>query len=450
VGNDFSQAIEIEAHPASAVAARTQPIQVEVEVSAESVRVAEQLLLTVRLIAAPNISNLAGDSLAMEGADGQLLDQRQFTEWQDGSAWQVVEWTYALFPRTPGTLNIPAQSFSGVSGAARSLLDPWNSAQRVLGRSEIREIEVLPAAEREGQPWFPANGVRIEAEWRGEGSSIRVGEPITRTISIIADGQRPEVIPALALRDDENFRIYPDQPELIRQTRSDNLVGIRRQSMAMIPHREGELMLPELRVPWWDAANQTWREARLPAERIQVLPAAPNSSLAPPEIPAIAMRSLDEPAEGGSPLNPWMISTLVLALACLYLAWRRPRTTASAGALETGREPAEQLTEQRLWQRLCGALQRCDYPALRQLISQWLELPALASGPRQVGDLLDQIPESARLQWRALERRHLTGAGDPPADLSEFRAALEKIRDSRLQRTRRKPPDLAPLYPGNS
>ena len=322
------------------------------------------------------------------------------------------------------------------------MFDVWSTGgQRVVGRSPARQIQVLAAPDTGGRAWFPANQVRIESEWQGGQAEVRVGEPITRTISIFAEGQRPEVIPPLNPRDDENFRVYADQPELIRQTTAENLVGIRRQSIALVPSREGELLLPEVRLPWWDSNAGEWREARLPAQRIQVLPAAVGNALTPPATLQSAIDPSLTAASGTPAFNIWMISTLALALLCLALLFERSRR-APVTATAAEKSGASETTG---WSAVRTALKNADISALRRALDAW----AMANTGRSGSWLLTQLPAEARAEWQALERARYGAAGEAPANLRTLTAALEQMRKQYMGQTDAKPSPLAELYPEN-
>ena len=67
-----------------------------------------------------------------------------------------------------------------------------------------------------------------------------------------------------------NARIYPDQPQGISRDDGQWVLGHKEFRYAIVPEQEGELVLPELKVHWWDTVNNRQQTAVLPAKRIEV------------------------------------------------------------------------------------------------------------------------------------------------------------------------------------
>mgnify|MGYP001082310828 CR=1 FL=1 len=427
IDGNFSEAIAIEVLESTPTASRSQPLSVELEVSDTSLTTLEQLIVTVRLIAAPQVSNLSGDGLSIEGAEATLLDQSQYSEVVNGSNWQINEWKYAIFVDQPGTLEIPGQLFSGVIGSTRSIFDSFGGGgQRTLARSPNASVEVSPAPT--GRYWFPAREVLIEEDWPdstgGTDEEFRVGEPITRSISIIAFGQRPETIPPLPEVVDDQFKIYADQPELITQTQEDYLVGIRSESAAIVPTRAGQMTLPEIRIPWWDTDESVWKEAVLPAKNINILEAQSSASLAPPENfsqPVQLVESEEGNLFGSS--SVWFWSTTAFALLSLVLALllvRRPTAKAGKTAI---REPNSK--EQQLWASLRRELKGNSAQNIRSALENWCRAIWSQESASPLQRLSEKLSAEAAAELAALEQAIY---GMPEAPLPKFEALQAELK----------------------
>lgn len=447
VDGNFSEAISIQVEQAASTAARSQPLSVEILVSDNSVRVMEQLLVTVRLIAAPQVSNLSGDSLNISGAEVTLLDQNQYSEVVNGATWQINEWTYAVFADQPTRLEIPGQLFSGVIGSSRSIFDTFGgSGQRTLARSPEATIEVTPAPT--GRYWFPASDVAIEEDWPDAGNigsqEFRVGEPITRSISIIADGQRPETIPPIPEIVDDQFKVYADQPELISQTSGEHLIGVRRESAAIVPTRAGDMTLPEIRIPWWDVEESIWKEAILPAQNISILEAQSSASLAPPEnfsAPGEIASAQTEPSLFSS---VWLWSTAAFAFLSLILAWmlvRQPKQR----AIPEHHKPTN-TKEQQLWSALRREFKGNSAQSLRTSLENWCRAvwPQESASPLQ--KLEARLSEEAAKELSSLEKAIYGKQGAELPELKNLQSELKRLRKS-ADATESNADALPPLNP---
>jgi len=77
--------------------------------------------------------------------------------------------------------------------------------------------------------------------------------------------------------DMSDTRIYPDQPQGISRDDGEWVLGHKEFRYAIVPESAGEMVLPEIRLDWWDTVSHRQRTAILPEHRITVLP----SDLAP-------------------------------------------------------------------------------------------------------------------------------------------------------------------------
>ncbi len=449
IDGNFSEAINLQVDETSAAGARSQPINAELEVSQDSILSMQQLLVTVRLVASSQVSNLSGDSLQIQGAEVSLLEQQQFTQVQNGVTWQIVEWVYAVFADQPGTLEIPAQLFSGVIGSSRSVFDPFGgSGQRALARSPATSV-VVEAAGSE-QNWFPAEDVRIEAEWPGLNGAtgltqIRVGEPITRSISVVAYGQRPETIPPLPSPANDQFKIYADQPELLVQTSADNLIGIRRESAAIVPTIAGEMVLSEIRIPWWDTKESAWKEAVLPAQTINILEAELTESLAPPESFELANSNNDLALVSSNFSNPiWQWISATMTLVSLLLAWLLWRTRSSKGA-STEIENTH-TAEKAVWVQLQKDLKNASAMPLRTSIENWSRAFWPDEPASAIQNLKQRLSKQATDELMQLEKSVYGKVGAEVPSMNELSLELKKIRKSN-PKNRPASSALPPLYP---
>lgn len=317
-------------------------ISVEVSADADSVHVQQQLLVTVRLLHAVNLAaGAALEELEIPGAVVRKLDEGSHEEIVGGRRFGVFERRYAVFPQKSGELALPPLRFSGSSGG-----DSWFDRFDTGGRqyrlqSDARSIRVLPP-EQGATPWIPARNLSIVETWDRDPDSLRVGESATRSITLTADGLTGAQIPPIADPDVPGLRFYADKPEVNDAAAAAGLTGTRVQRVAVIPQQAGELLLPELRVRWWDTVHGRFDEAVVPSRVLRVSAGAGGSAAAPAPVPQAgpgrdaanpAPAVLPTPAAPVSgdtvPPLPWMLSTLASLLLAAFFAlqWSRLRRT---------------------------------------------------------------------------------------------------------------------------
>jgi hypothetical protein len=170
-------------------------------------------------------------------------------------------------------------------------------------------------------------------------------------------------------------RIYPDQPQGITRDDGRWVLGHKEFRYAVVPEKDGELVLPELKVEWWDTQNNQARTATLAAHTVFVQP----SSLVPPPpaaSPGLAPGEMSAPSHAGGPAEPayWRWLTLVFAalwiltlLVALKFKGRGEGVKAGTGS-DTGISRTEAETLSNL-ERACKS---GDRRQARNALQQWL------------------------------------------------------------------------------
>ncbi|MBT5540437.1 MAG: hypothetical protein HOK20_02465, partial [Alphaproteobacteria bacterium] len=95
----------------------------------------------------------------------------------------------------------------------------------------------------------------------------------TRTITILAKGIGGSQLPDLKSQlETPDFKVYEDRPVTGQEVKEGSIHGWKTATYTLIPRKDGELTLPEIKVPWWDIQNNRLAEAILPAKTISIAP----------------------------------------------------------------------------------------------------------------------------------------------------------------------------------
>ena len=351
--------------PAIAVgAAQTQPITLNVlaapagaqgkpgddvflEVTAEPTTpyVQQQVRYSVKLYFS---FGLTDGNLGEPQADGVVVQRlgqdKSYLANVGDRRYHVMERHYALTPEKSGTLDLPALVFRGNALDAADPTGFFSRPRTVSARSDAVQLQVKPKPSTwpSAEPWLPAESVLLKDETELP-NEIHVGDPVTRTIRLQAQGLGFEQLPELNLAAPEGAEIYPDKPDT--RTRDDGtwLYGERVRKFAFVPTRPGAFVIPGVSVKWWDTAHDRIETAELPAHSVNVLPATgaanaipnaaapagtgePSGTSMPASAPAIANATASPRA---SSLRIWQALAalgFLLWLATLALWWRsRPQ-----------------------------------------------------------------------------------------------------------------------------
>jgi hypothetical protein len=486
VGGLSSQPLTLEVLPAAQAAKQgvPPPVRLEVEAVPQRPYVQQKTLYTVRVLSRLPLRQVAlSDPQLRDALVEPLGPERRYEVRRDGQQYQVTERRYALFPQHSGALTIeppvlsaqlpqPAQGggnrffgrdpFAGLGG----MLEQTRPIQL---RGERLTIDVQPQPPGTPSPWLPADSLTLSDSWSPNPPSFRVGEPVSRTLVITAQGvsvaQLPELVPAVP----DGIGVYPDKAESATRRDGDTLVAQKWTSAALVPARAGTLTLPGVELAWWDTAAEQLRVARLAAREIEVLPAAAGARPAAPPASVVTAQPSMGPTSGravpsaaapvaatggeaaGAGYWPWLAVGLGLAwLGTLGLWWRARRSAAApAAAPPPAAAGAGPLPGVRSGHAPIEAACRADDPrAVRRALLAW----AARRWPQDPPQGLEQL--AARLGPGAAEvlgeiDRGLYAAAEVPWNGTAAWQALAPLleRGRRTRRTAQPDTALPPLYP---
>lgn len=371
--------VQVDAAPETAPG-EPEPVFIEVALNPDEgpYYVHAQVGLTVRLFYQQALTEAAISQPEPDNASVRLLDEVPFQADRNGQRYRVLERRYALFPERSGPMRVPPLVLSGrlVQRGSDRLWTPSSRGRRVTVQSEPLTVEVSPRPDSfSGQTWQPARSYRLGEQLSTSGS-IRVGEPVTRTITIDAVGLEENMIAEPAWPEIADARVYPDQPQGISRDDGEWVLGHKEFRYAVVPEKDGELVLPELTVAWWDTVADRERLSVLPARTVKVLPsqiAAPAAVAQPPgpvaAQPGPGLAPGPRALDGGGYWRWLTIAFAVLWLVTLVYAVRAgsgPAAARARSAPDVERGEAELAAE---FKRACEV---GNAAAARQSLRAWL------------------------------------------------------------------------------
>jgi hypothetical protein len=398
-GNDRSEPFQVTVLPAGAArrgdaGAGDAEILLEVEAEPKKPYVQAQVIYTVRVLSRVPFSDArfssrpeAADALVEQLNNGQEISGGMT---RNGVHYRATEVRYAIFPQKSGPLRIgPMHLEAQAASGGRSLFDPFfNRMPRVLRvSSDAVELDVRPVpAEFAGKHWLPAESLALEDSWSNKPPQAHGGEPITRTLTVKAQGSTVGLLPELNANAvlPADIKQYPDQPFLNEEKRHDGLSSIRQEKTALIVSPPGAYRMPAVEIPWWNTRTDRMEIARLPERTLTVLPSAqaPASEASPapamPEAsPPPAPAPVAPPATGSqtpaqAPTgNPWFWLAVLFGAGWLATAaaWRFSRKPGRARTPASGPDAAP--SERQVIAAVERACRTNDPLAARRALVAW-------------------------------------------------------------------------------
>ncbi len=445
--------IRVVVRPAPELAAGELPpvfIELSVEPAHGPYYVHAQLALTVRIFYQQNLTEAAINPPAPQQASVRLLDEIPFQSTRNGIRYRVLERRYAIFPERSGELEIPPLELSGrlIERPADRLWQPSVRGRRVKFESEPLNITVLPKpALYQGEYWLPARRITLSQQISNV-DELRVGEPVTRTIILDAVGLEENMLEEPVWPETPRARIYPDQPQGINRDDGQWVLGHKEFRYAVVPEESGELVLPQIRLDWWDTSTNQARTAILPEHRVVVAASKLVKDIISTGKAGISSPALVSPGVSGPAIASALLRWRILALAFAVLWLITLGLLLRRGARrhkESSREASATEHETGLLSDLKSACKANDAARVRKLFRRWLGRfgPAQSDGSTMAfaAGIDDPVLHDAIYQ---LDARGFSGTGQGDWTGASFWKAFSHWRQSKKTAVNEAPaePDL--------
>lgn len=423
IGGEFTTALNVTARPAAASNGQARDLSIELSVDPALTWVQAQSILTLRIFhAVPLQDARVGEPQVGDALLQRMGEDRAYRSTRNGRQYRVIERRYALFPQHSGSLDIPAITLTaevrvnrnGSRGSRFGNSMPFGGIFRQTRTLRVRskplklEVKARPA-DIAASDWLPARTLQLETGWSPDPPQFRVGEPVTRTLTLTARGLSAAQLPDLGLTDIPGLRSYADRPVSEDDLSGIDIIGRKALRIALVPGSPGPLTLPGLTLNWFDTINGQPRQIQIPARQIDVLP-APTQPASSEQPDAAQRQPASDPA---TPLN-WLpipqplarygVNGLSVALALAWLLtlllWQRSRRRTRSSPQPTAHKPAPagalSLSEARaMLRRGC----RDDDPGVtRTALLGWAAGYWPDAPPHSLGELAQRLPSGPAIE----------------------------------------------------
>jgi hypothetical protein len=177
----------------------------------------------------------------------------------DGKAFNGMRYTYRITPNLVQGFDIPPLTVQATPGQASAPL----SAQS----QPLHFTAAQPPGFEPGEPVLVAQGLRFTQKIVNSATPLKVGDSITRQLTLQADNAMAMSLPAPAMGEINGLSRYPKSPQIsnLDDGRGNFNGGQRIDAVTYRIDREGRYNLPAVELKWWDASSQQTRTAQVPA-----------------------------------------------------------------------------------------------------------------------------------------------------------------------------------------
>ncbi len=194
-----------------------------------------------------------------------LTKQLNYQKRINGKNYEVYEWRWAIFPQKSGKLIIPPQIFNGqiVHNRTRKRINQHSKAIELT-------IKAIPKNYPKQSNWLPASSIQLTEEWL-QNKVVRVGDSITQTIQIQAEGLLASQLPEIKLEPQQKLHTYPDKAKLESENTTAGVISQSTREIAIIPTNEGNIKLPSYKIHWWNTNTDQLETAIIKARDLTIL-----------------------------------------------------------------------------------------------------------------------------------------------------------------------------------
>lgn len=327
-----SQPIAMQVVDAGSQPEQKKNLFVKSTVSTDEAYVGQVITYKVKLYLAVDFRRGVLSTPKAEGAQlKQIGDDKDSNEIVNGRRYRVIERTYSLIADTPGKLDISAPTFQGDimldSPSVQNAMFTYQDVRQVEVQGDALAVTINPKPASYVGNWLVADLVTLNEDWQ-DNQSFEVGQPITRSITLLASNADDTSLPDIKLPLPQGMKSYPEKPQRKTMARAGQTIAQLSQTVAIVPSKPGKFTLPEVKVAWWNPHLNKEQYATLPARSIEVKPAA--------DTPAPTIDAPAPQVQQSAGFWPWTTALFaVLWLVTLAIWWRaRQHPAAQANSVD--------------------------------------------------------------------------------------------------------------------
>ncbi|MBI5507128.1 MAG: protein BatD [Deltaproteobacteria bacterium] len=287
-----SQPFAVRVVAADAQPSESRDLYMTAKVSKSEAYVGEQLLYVLKIFQRVQLAQASLEPLEFGGfLLEELGKETSYDATVGGVAYRVTELRRALFPQEAGTLTVPPARLTAsvVVQKRRRGADPFDGMfggqlDDFFGRAatETRTlstaatavvVKALPAR----PPGFSGAVGAFTVRSTISNAAPKVGESTTLTIVVGGSGN-PQSIkePELALA---GFKTYDDKPSVNIDKSGSGLSGTKTFTKALVPLAPGSLVVPAVRLTFFNPATKAYETAATEPITVNVAPSAAREEL---------------------------------------------------------------------------------------------------------------------------------------------------------------------------
>ncbi|MFC4892900.1 BatD family protein [Pseudofrancisella aestuarii] len=227
------------------------------------------IVYTLKIFFATPLVSLQLKPFEIKGVDiRETGHNAKYQKQMNGKLYDVIEQSFLIIPNKTGEIHIPAiiLQLNVANGFGQLGYKP------VIVSTNNMVLNVKPIPHDVNiDDWLPSTSVELSDDWSTT-KDLKVGELVTRTVSIAAEGMLGTDIPKLSFESTDEFNIYAEKPQFKDSEENGKMVGTATYKIGYMPTKEGAATVPPVNVKWYNIKTSKLETASIAAKKFNVKP----------------------------------------------------------------------------------------------------------------------------------------------------------------------------------
>ncbi len=274
----------------------TELVEVQTHLSNNDLYPSESALLKARLLIKADPRRLQNPSVvppAIEGLELKAANEAdQYQTVIDGVEVTIVDQDFRITAKDAGTFQLTEPVFKGTLIYGSS----YNGGTRLIPvetTPKTYSITVNPKPDDYQGLWLPTHNLTLKQSWsdshgnaiKGEQYSTKVGESITRELTLQISGLTQEQLPNIKITYPDSLSVYDEKPQFTTLDNGDVVMTVKQ---VVIPRRIGAIELPLVSINWWNTRLKQQQATSVAGLKLKVEQSDAPLAAAPTPIQATA------------------------------------------------------------------------------------------------------------------------------------------------------------------
>ena len=424
VGDAQTQPIQIQVSEPSTQQKQAQgdAIFIENSVNKSEIYLGQEVTLESKIYVSENISNANVIQPSSDSAEIEPIDPNPQTQTiRNGKRYQVFSYKYKVIPSLAKDIVISSPILTGQMNRRVNQWQGQSAFHTVNIRGNQITLTVKEIPDNFAGDWLVSDDVRLIENNDLHSKEYSIGDPITRSISLQVASISIDKMPEIKLNYDNSVRYYPDKDDLKQGEINNKLYTQRIITHAIIANKAGKLVLPEIKIPWWNSVTDQQEYAILPAQTLMIKAAkSNNTSNKNNSLPLVSNTNIELEkvnADSNAPVTSnelllWKASTLILLLLLIigasyhFLQSKKRIINSKSTVAHTNNKPP--------YKALLTALQEAKPEVVYHYLLRYLQSRYPTLTQLQEIQSYSKLSEDKKQQWLLnIKQLELACAGQP-------------------------------------